>query len=201
VCRVAAGQLVGGKIATVGLGYWRGVTESLRWIIEQGRRSVGMITPPFFYQSQLQFLIDESGLASQPFWMQAVMPHHTEWVKHAVNAILRAHSSAIPEALVVTDDHLLEAVADALIEFGVRVPDDMLVIGHWNFPMEFTRDLPVQLIGQDNTGLLRRWVESIDTQRRGEKVPQVVNVSPTLLGRDALAEPIEVQQLPAPCAR
>jgi DNA-binding LacI/PurR family transcriptional regulator len=201
VCRVSAGHFVGAKMPGIRRQYWGTVTESLRWIVEQGRRSVGVITVPHFSQAQTQFLIDEAGLASQPFWMQAVAPHNTEWARHAVNAILRAHSSAIPEALMVTDDHLVEAVADALIEFGVRVPDDMLVIGHWNFPLEFTRDLPVQPIGQDNTKLLRGWVESIDAQRRGDKVPEVVDIGATLFGRDALAEPVEIQQLPAPTAR
>jgi DNA-binding LacI/PurR family transcriptional regulator len=130
--------------------------------------------------------------------MQAVEPHHTSWVRNAVHAILHADRTGRPDALLVTDDHLVEAVADALIEFGVRVPDDMLVVGHWNFPMKFNRDLPVQLIGVDNVELIRRWVAAIDDQRRGAALPARVIVPTTVAGEVKLCDPIEIQQLPAP---
>jgi DNA-binding LacI/PurR family transcriptional regulator len=104
----------------------------------------------------------------------------------------------VPDALFVTDDHLVEPVADALVEFGVRVPDDMLVVGHWNFPLRFRRELPVQLIGFDCVALLARWIESIDAQRRGDEVPQETVVDLVFKGERPLMTPAQVQQLPAP---
>lgn len=185
-------------IPEVATPFWRPLITSLKWIAEQGRRSVAVITIPQIPQRGLMRRIDRSGLKCDPFWVQAVSPNFAEWVRHAVSAILRAKPSALPEALLVTDDHLVEGVADALLEFGIRVPDDMLVVGHWNFPLEFQRDLPIQLIGRDNTNILYHWISSIDAQRRGNMAAARRLIKPTIAGVDRLREPIDVQQLPAP---
>src|SRR4029078_7620048 len=105
----------------------------LEFIKSQGRRNVSIITLPSMKQKNVQEALDRFGLNRLPFWSQAADPIAVEWVRHAVYGILHSHPNRVPDAMLVTDDHLVEAVADALIEFGVRMPDDMLVVGHWNF--------------------------------------------------------------------
>jgi DNA-binding LacI/PurR family transcriptional regulator len=176
------------------------MSTALEWIAAQGRRNVSVITLPSTKQADVEETIRGFGLNSLPFWTQAVDSNATEWVRHAVYGILHSHPSRVPDAMLVTDDHLVEAVADALIEFGVRVPDDMLVVGHWNFPLKFNRDIPVQLIGVDNVDRVRRWVAAIDAQQRGEPVPAKTIVQPVLAGKAELCQPIEIQRLPAPAS-
>jgi DNA-binding LacI/PurR family transcriptional regulator len=174
------------------------LATAIHWIAAQGRRDLSVITVPQTPQAEIQKQIEAGGLRTLPFWMQAVDAHHTEWVRHAVYGILHSNHARLPDAMLVTDDHLVEAVADALIEFGVRVPDDMLVVGHWNFPLKFNRDLPVQLIGLDNVDLLRHWLMAVDAQRRGEKVARETILKPVLEGRGTLMKAAAIQQLPAP---
>jgi len=188
-----------GVMPLVGFEWGEPVPTALRWIAAQGRRKVSIITLPQNPQAYMHEEIEKAGLTHRPYWVQAVHPSFTGWVRHAVHGILHSHPEDVPDAMLVTDDHLVEAVADALIHFGVRVPQDMLVVGHWNFPLKFRRDLPVQLIGQDNTELMRRWVMTIDAMRRGERVPfKKTVIQPVLAGQATFRRPAEIQQLPPP---
>jgi DNA-binding LacI/PurR family transcriptional regulator len=139
----------------------------------QGRRRVAFVMPPRMrgMLSKLGEWVSKRGMTTLPFWTQAVASEEPDWARHAIHAILHSGHRLVPDALIVTDDHLVEACADALGEFGVRVPDDLAVIGHWNFPLPYTRDVPVQRLGWDAEEMLARWIESIDARRRGESVP------------------------------
>ena len=199
--RVMAGGHVG-LMPMVGFEWGEPVMTALQWIASQGRKKISIITLPQIQQSFLHEEIEKAGLFHRPYWMQAASPSFRGWVRHAVHGILHSHPEDVPDAMLVTDDHLVEAVTDALIHFGVRVPQDMLVVGHWNFPLKFRRDLPVQLIGQDHVELLRRWVMTIDAMRSGQRVPATQTViPPTLAGQTPLHKVSEIQELPAPAPR
>jgi DNA-binding LacI/PurR family transcriptional regulator len=92
--------------------------------------------------------------------------------------MMRSSPSLTPDAMVVMDDHLAEPLADALTEMAVRVPQDLQVVSHWNFPLRYTRQLPFHLLGPDAAELLTRWLETIDRLRRGEPVAERGIVSP-----------------------
>ncbi len=172
---------------------------ALAWLKSQGRRRVAVVTLPQINSASILEAIARSGLSSAPFWTHAVEPHHTGWVLHAVHAILHSSSGRrMPDALIVTDDHLVEAVADALVKLRVRVPRDILVVGHWNFPLRYTRpDVPVRLLGVDNTDLLRRWIATIDAQRRKTRVPPRTEIG-YVWQEDPMCAAQSVQDLPAP---
>ncbi|MEX0655739.1 MAG: GntR family transcriptional regulator [Phycisphaeraceae bacterium] len=52
-----------------------------------------------------------------------------------------------PDALVIADDHLVEATTNALARIGVRVPEDLLVYGHANLPDPPPSAVPMQWVG------------------------------------------------------
>jgi DNA-binding LacI/PurR family transcriptional regulator len=63
-----------------------------------------------------------------------------------------------------------------LLAAGVRVPDDVAVVGHANWPMPPAKTLPVRLLGYDQRAMLRTAVEVIDRWRAGEKPPDAVTL-------------------------
>jgi len=69
---------------------------------------------------------------------------------------------------VITADHLVEPVAAAIEEFGVRVPQDLRIVGHWNFPLPYRGRVPIDLLGFDARELLRAWVDAIDAETVGK---------------------------------
>jgi DNA-binding LacI/PurR family transcriptional regulator len=107
--------------------------------------------------------------------------------------MLHSHEGSRPDGLIVTDDHLVEPLADVLVGMGVRVPDDLAVVGHWNYPLKYERDLPIQRLGWDAVELLDRWMDTIDAQRRGESVPSRSSIAPRLEHQLITANSIENQ--------
>jgi DNA-binding LacI/PurR family transcriptional regulator len=159
--------------------YKRFMYRALDAFETRGRRRIAVLTLSHFawgFPDEFLAAVESRGMIIHPFWMQAVDPHRTFWVRHAVHAILSAHARELPDALLVTDDHLVEPVAEALAEFGVRVPQQIHVIGHWNFPLIYRGQAPIDLLGFDARELLRLQVDTIDAQRRGERVVDFATV-------------------------
>jgi DNA-binding LacI/PurR family transcriptional regulator len=149
------------------------IERALDRFAQLGRRNVAFLVTPGAHGKMLEWFqagIAARGMRSLPFWIYPVDPHATHWVRHAVHAILRSDPSLAPDALLVSDDHLAEPLADALESLDVRVPKDLEVISHWNFPNPYTRRQPIHLIGPDASELLTHWLDTIDLIRKGEKV-------------------------------
>jgi hypothetical protein len=119
-------------------------------------------------------------MTSLPYWTQALDPYATRWVRHGVHAILHSHDDQrlAPDAIVITDDHLVEAVAQALLgvrrkRAGADSRDRPLEL-----PLKYRGPVAVDLLGFDAQELVGNWVEAIDGQRRGESVPVYELVPP-----------------------
>lgn len=103
--------------------------------------------------------------------LQAASAFHPQWIRSLVRLLLSAGSDERPDALVVTDDHMVEPVAEALVEMGVRVPDDVLLVSHWNFPLVYRGRVPAVLLGLDAGAWLRRCIELVSAVRSGAVRP------------------------------
>jgi DNA-binding LacI/PurR family transcriptional regulator len=80
--------------------------------------------------------------------------------------VRRAQSDA-PDGLVIADDNLLEYATAGIVDAGVRVPADLEVVAHCNFPWPTPSSLPVRRLGYDVRELLQDCLMSIDEQRQG----------------------------------
>jgi DNA-binding LacI/PurR family transcriptional regulator len=153
--------------------------RALNHLLSRGRRRVAVITAPsmvYGFPDEFDAFAQARGIITYPFWTQAVEPHRPRWVRHAVDAILSTQAAERPDSLLITDDHLVEPVAAALREFGVRVPQQMHVIGHWNFPLPYRGDVPIDLLGFDARELVMSWVRAIDALHRHETIPPWASV-------------------------
>jgi hypothetical protein len=77
-----------------------------------------------------------------------------------------------PNGLIVTDDNLLPAVGEGLVQAGVRVPDDLRVVVMTNFPNRVPCATPVTRIGYDIPALLDLLVLRLEQVARGETPPE-----------------------------
>jgi DNA-binding LacI/PurR family transcriptional regulator len=75
-----------------------------------------------------------------------------------------------PDALIITDDNLVEHAQAGLIAAGIRVPDQVEVVEHCNFPWP-PSVLGTKRLGFDSHAILRACIDLIDRQRRNETVP------------------------------
>jgi hypothetical protein len=90
---------------------------------------------------------------------------YMRWVQFAVlSPVVRLHSPRIsegvggerPDAILVNDDYLVEAVTQGVLDAGRRVPEDVVVVAQCNFPHLPPAVTPVVRLGYDLPDLMDR---------------------------------------------
>ena len=81
-----------------------------------------------------------------------------------------------PDAIFVTDDNLVEYATAGILDAGVRVPDEVEVVVHCNFPWPVPSIVPVRRIGFDARQLIAACIRSIDQQRATGTIPPPVAI-------------------------
>lgn len=119
------------------------------------------------------------GLQLMPQWIQGIHPDTAPWAKQVMLAVFRVQKAQRPDALIVADDNLVEAATEGLAASGVRVPQDVDVVAHTNFPWPTKSHVPVTRLGFDIRRLVAVCIERIDEQRQGKK-PSMMNYLPPL---------------------
>ena len=118
------------------------------------------------------------GLAVPSYWWQYAQSTQPSAVRNCVELLMHSAAGDRPDGLIITDDNLVEHSLAGLIAAGVRVPQDVEVVVHCNFPWAPPCVLPVKRIGFDIVATLRTCVGLIERQRQGESVPSSTVVPP-----------------------
>jgi len=134
-----------------------------------GRRRLGVIgiagVDGRFREQDYQDAAAENGLVLEPFCIQSCHQDATASALRATQVLMKLPPDLRPDCLVVTDDNLVEHALAGLIAAGVRVPDDVEVVAHTNFPLDGPAGLPVRRLGYDCRRILRECVDILDRQR------------------------------------
>lgn len=78
-----------------------------------------------------------------------------------------------PEGLFVFPDVLARGVVVAILEAGIRVPDELKLVLHRNAEIEFLNPLPASYVEASAHDVAAALVEQIHRQLRGEKVEPI----------------------------
>jgi len=118
--------------------------------------------------------IEVAGMETRPYWNLSF--DGTYSIGNAMHLLTRLSPEDRPDSLVISDDNLVEAGLTGVVASGVKVPDDLEVVVHCNFPNPPAAILHVKKIGFDCRELLHVCCNLIDMQRRGEPVPLEVQL-------------------------
>jgi len=142
----------------------------------RGRKKIAFLNPTGIcdWQEKILSMLAERGLETRPFWWHCVSPESAETARFTTHLLMRCEER--PDALIISNDNLLEYATAGLIAAGTRVPEDITVISHCNFPYPTPSAFPVQRLGFDARCVLEACIESIDKQRSGEKVPGMISI-------------------------
>ena len=113
-------------------------------------------------------LIASHGMASRPHWIHGVSPNAAPWSRNLARLLVSGPASDRPDGLFITDDNLVEYVTAGLVDADVRVPADLEVVAHCNFPWVTPSVIRAQRLGFNVRDLMRHCLEAIDARRRGE---------------------------------
>lgn len=156
--------------------------RALERLVARGRRRIALITVPgLALPEQLatwRELLAVRGLAYDQGLVQVMEQKHAPWATHLALALFRGPAEQRPDALIIADDNLVDHACAGLIQLGLRVPDDLDVIAHANFPLAAPAILPVTRLGFDVPQAFALAMDLLARQQRGEAVPSVTVVHP-----------------------
>jgi hypothetical protein len=145
------------------------IDRSLDWLAARGRRRVGVLTTPGYANDRLRAALAKRGMGSDPRWFQGVEPAAAEWARNCVHLLMGAPAGQRPEALLITDDNLVEHAMAGVAAAGLRVPDDLDVVGHCNFPWPTPSMLPIRRLGYDAREVLGGCLALLADHRAGRQ--------------------------------
>ena len=147
-------------------------TDAIDCLVQAGRRRIAVVTVPPV-RDMVASVLRDAGVAVPPYWIQTSTYDDTEGARRAVQLLMAGRPGERPDGLFVFDDNLVESATAGLLDAHVRVPEEVLVVAHCNFPRPTPSLVPARRIGHDVCTLLRRCVELIEMQRRGEPAPDL----------------------------
>lgn len=178
----------------VGATNWRGGQAATRHLIGLGHRRVAMISGPdhAFCLARLSgytSALAEAGLPAEP--RLVVRTQLTREHGYAAARELLSRPDR-PTAVFTANDMQAVGVYQAARELGLRIPDDLSVVGFDDVPAVAWMDPPLTTVHQPLAEMATAATELALALGRGEEVPQVgLELATTLTLRESTAPPKE----------
>ncbi len=145
------------------------LAQACAWFAQKRRRRLALMTVQGQFSTPL---IDECvarhALQSPAHWRQTVHPTHASSARACAHLLFHRDQRQRPDALLVSDDNLMDQTLAGLADAGVRVGRDIEVLVHANFPAPLAIAADVHRLGFDARATLAKCVDLIDTQRGGQ---------------------------------
>jgi len=143
-----------------------------RKLSETGHRRLGLVVSPELESLAESFATSgEHGCEFRSHWL-VLSPYGFPGVaRRAVELLMRLPASERPDALLVGDDNLCDATIEAVVAAGLRVPEDIAVASHTNFPRKVADPVPVLRAGYDVRHVLATCIDVLNRQRAGQALP------------------------------
>lgn len=157
----------------------RFIEMALDHFASRGRRRLAVVMPPgdrgpAEHRDHLHQRAADRGLSLEPYRVQMVPAQAAANCAH-----LLFHDGQLqrPDALLITDDNLVEPATAGLVDAGVG-PDDLDVVAHANFPEPTPARFPATRLGFEAREVLDAAVAIITDRREGRSAPSVVTLEP-----------------------
>ena len=143
--------------------------RAVDYLAGKGRRRLAAIMPPghTLARAKLEPLARRHGMTLHPYWVQLVTYHAPEAAGGVAHLLMHEGQHERPDGLIIGDDNLVEHATAGLIAAGVRVPEDIEVVAHCNFPWPTPSVVPVRRLGFDARAVLQSAMECLGRQRQG----------------------------------
>ncbi|MCW8333294.1 substrate-binding domain-containing protein [Vibrio paucivorans] len=165
----------------------RGGYMATKYLIDSGHKEVGCITGPLIrHQAQMRYegykrAINEAGLDFNPNWIVEA-DFECEGGYEAFNKILS--KGKLPSSIFVCNDMMAMGVINAANEKGIKIPEDVSLIGYDDIHIAKFMSPSLTTIHQPKYRLGKAAVETLLKKLEKEtEEAQVVQLEPTLVER------------------
>jgi DNA-binding LacI/PurR family transcriptional regulator len=147
------------------------VRQAVEWLVQQGRRRIALMYAGSAEPTAFREAMAAAGLPVEPAWVRGELnpvKHGAGW--EGFRELWSARTDK-PDGLVVTDDILMQDAALAVIETGVRVPQQLMIASHGNKGSEMRFPFPVHWLLIDPVEYAQAMGGMLLKLLRGEPVP------------------------------
>ncbi len=138
-------------------------------VVRRGLRKVAILGTVGCVDGQLSSetakVAETFGLEIRQHWVVPLSGRSPLAACQATELLMRLAPEDRPEAMIITDDHLVERASRGLLLQKVNVPGEFLVIAHANFPVIPSVHVPVKWLGFDMRELALESIESLRMNR------------------------------------
>ena len=153
--------------------------RALDYLASRNRRRIAILRAPGSIgveEAQMKLLLATHNMVCPSCWNILFSLDVSEAAQNIMRLMMRPGQVDRPDGLVITDDNLVDDTIAGLVAEGIKVPDELEVVAHCNFPWPPLKTLPIKRLGLDVTSLLRRGIALIDHKRAGHRIPSVVHI-------------------------
>jgi DNA-binding LacI/PurR family transcriptional regulator len=155
--------------------------RAVDFLVSRNRRRLAVLVVPGFQhplRARLEEVFAARGLKLNPAWVQMGFQAEAAWTVHLIELLMRGPADERPDGLIVVDDNLVESACRGLLQSGVRVPADVEVVAHCNFPPPVASIMPISRLGYDIFHVMETCVELLERRRRSEDVAEMTRMAP-----------------------
>jgi len=152
----------------------RGAHRAVSYLIKKGRRRIGTITGPLSVQSAMdrfrgyRLALEEAGVAFDPAWVKegdfelsTAYDVTRRWIES---------EKEFPDALFCANDLMAAGALQALREAGMRVPEDVAVVGFDDLPLASQTKPPLTTVAQPIREMAEAAVRLLTRLIQGEEL-------------------------------
>jgi DNA-binding LacI/PurR family transcriptional regulator len=168
-------------VTAIAFGHASFLERAVDHLVSRGRKRIAFLMVPGFTVGlpwDLEHLLISRGLPYHPLRIQMSHQSLGEWTGHLTHLLVSAPPDERPDGLVIVDDNLVEHACGGLLKAGLRLPEDIDVVAHCNFPAPTASALPVARLGYDIPRILEFALDVMSRQRKGEPTPDGLNIAP-----------------------
>lgn len=169
-------------VPAISFDYYSFIDRAVGFLQDRGRKKIAVLSLPEWpveYQQFLANTLASRDMSTRPYWLQAVSRSADKSCSRLIHLMMHSGQNEVPDGLIVMDDNLLQHSASGLLAAGVRVPDQLDVVAHTNFPWPTPSAVPVKRLGFNVRTVLATSLDRIDQQRRNEQPPSLTIVRAT----------------------
>ncbi|MCG3148681.1 MAG: HTH-type transcriptional repressor PurR [Verrucomicrobiae bacterium] len=151
------------------------VTDAIRYILQTGRRRIAILSwsagKQWFtdHASVVRQLLEEHQVELRPHWISGDLhPNMIGAGWEEFREIWAAYPEK-PDALLVCDDLLFRDVVPAIMELGIQVPDQLLIVTHANKGASVHCPFPVVRMEYDPDAVAATMAEMLVKLMQGER--------------------------------
>jgi DNA-binding LacI/PurR family transcriptional regulator len=141
--------------------------KALGFLKARGRSRIAVLGHPEIHLCGWEEAISNAGLKTHSYWIQGMDLNNSFPARRLAQLLVNPNQTERPDALVITDDNLVENATRGLYDSGVRIPEDLEIVAHCNFPWPPPCAVPVTRLGYDAKEILESAMQLLRELKAG----------------------------------